>query len=76
MGDGNNEDLLSSVGMWSGLARYFIDEVFGPFFTMHFDLVTVLIELFPNGNKSDIPRETLFFQQDGAPLHFARPRLH
>ncbi|KAJ8933656.1 hypothetical protein NQ318_019301 [Aromia moschata] len=36
------------------------------------DLVPALAVIFPNENDPDIPDNTLWFQQDGAPPHYAR----
>lgn len=34
------------------------------------DLLPALALIFPNGNNADVPREDIWFQQDGAPPHF------
>lgn len=37
------------------------------------ELMPALTDLFPNENDPDIPDDNIWYQQDGAPPHFARP---
>lgn len=38
---------------------------------LQFDLIPALAVLFPNNQNADVPHQHIWFQQDGAPPHFA-----
>lgn len=69
------------VNVWAGIVG---NRILGPFFFndnlsgemylefLQFELVPALAVLFPNGNDPDVPNENIWFQQDGAPPHYAR----
>lgn len=66
------------VNVWAGIVG---DRIVGPYFFagtltgalylqfLQTELVPLLIELFPNPDNPDIPSNSLWFQQDGAPPH-------
>lgn len=67
------------VNVWAGIVR---NRILGPFFFdgtlnaagyldfLRFQLVPALALLFPNPVNPDIPDETIWYQQDGAPPHY------
>ena len=67
------------VNVWAGIIN---NRILGPYFFegnltaaryldfLRFELVPALAVMFPNEADPDIPTETLWFQQDGAPPHF------
>lgn len=69
------------VNVWAGIVD---NRIVGPFFFegtltgerylefLQNDLVPALVVIFPNDNDPDLPDNTIWFQQDGAPLHYAR----
>ena len=69
-----------NVNVWAGIVD---NRVIGPFFFegtltgqrylefLQNDLIPALATLYPNGNDPDLPNEELWFQQDGAPPHYA-----
>jgi predicted DNA-binding protein YlxM (UPF0122 family) len=70
------------INVWCGivdgriLGPYFFDEILTGERYLHFlrdDLIPALIALYPNPEEPDLPRNDLFFQQDGAPPHYAAP---
>lgn len=70
------------VNVWAGivgnrtLGPYFFDENLNGERYLEFlqhELIPTLIHLYPNENNPDIPSNQLWFQQDGAPPHYARP---
>ncbi|XP_074041245.1 uncharacterized protein [Leptinotarsa decemlineata] len=70
------------VNVWAGIVG---DRVIGPIFFqenltgarylefLQKDLVPNLAILFPCPIEADVPNRNIWFQQDGAPSHFARP---
>ncbi|XP_074026197.1 uncharacterized protein [Leptinotarsa decemlineata] len=70
------------VNVWAGIVG---DRVIGPIFFqenltgarylefLQKDLVPNLAILFPCSIEADVPNRNIWFQQDGAPSHFARP---
>lgn len=70
------------VNVWAGIVG---DRVIGPIFFdtnltgarylefLEEDLVPNLAVLFPDPVEADVPNRNIWFQQDGAPPHFARP---
>lgn len=69
------------VNVWAGIVG---DRIVGPFFIdgsltgpkylelLRDHLIPALAVLYPNNADPDIPNETVWFQQDGAPPHFAQ----
>lgn len=67
------------VNVWAGIVG---NRIIGPFFFegtlnaaryldfLTFELVPALAVLFPSAVDADIPNETIWFQQDGAPPHY------
>lgn len=67
------------INVWAGIIE---NRILGPYFFeetlnanlyldfLRFDLVPALAVLFPNAADPDIPRKTIWFQQDGAPPHY------
>lgn len=67
------------LNVWAGIVG---DRIVGPFFIegsltgpKYLDLlsnhvVPTLAELFPNNDDPDIPHDSLWYQQDGAPAHY------
>lgn len=70
------------VNVWAGIVE---DRIIGPFFFdepltgqryldfLENELIPALTEIFPNENDPNLLNEHIWFQQDGAPPHFARP---
>lgn len=70
------------VNVWAGIIR---DRVVGPYFFegnltgemyldfLRFELIPALAALFPNDEDPDVPHPSIWFQQDGAPPHYALP---
>lgn len=70
------------LNVWCGLVG---DTILGPYFFegtlngemylefLQFELLPALIALFPDRQEPDLPDRQLFFQQDGAPPHYAAP---
>uniref|UniRef100_V5GPD3 Transposable element Tc3 transposase n=1 Tax=Anoplophora glabripennis TaxID=217634 RepID=V5GPD3_ANOGL len=68
------------VNVWAGIVG---NRILGPYFFegnldgarylefLQFHLVPSLSVLFPNEEDPDLPNETIWFQQDGAPPHYA-----
>lgn len=69
------------INVWAGI---FQDRIIGPYFFnenltgeiyldfLQLELIPALAQLYP-GNEPDLPTPTLWFQQDGAPPHYAVP---
>ncbi|KAJ8950223.1 hypothetical protein NQ318_006197 [Aromia moschata] len=72
------------LNVWAGIVA---NRIIGPFFFeetltgerylefLQNDLVPALAVIFPNENDPNIPDNTLWFQQDGTPPHYARSAL-
>lgn len=70
------------VNVWVGIVG---NRIIGPYFFegtltgeryLHFlqhELVPTLVNIFPNADNPDVPNNSLWYQQDGAPPHYARP---
>lgn len=70
------------INVWAGIVH---NRILGPFFFegtltgekylefLQNDLVPALAVIFPNDIDPDIPDGTIWFQQDGAPPHYAHP---
>lgn len=70
------------VNVWAGIIG---NRILGPFFFdgtltgerylefLEFDLIPALAVVYPNPEDPDIPNDSLWYQQDGAPAHFTRP---
>ena len=70
------------VNVWAGILS---QEVIGPIFFeknlngaryllfLQEELIPNLAVLFPDPIEADMPNRNIWFQQDGAPSHFARP---
>lgn len=68
------------VNVWAAIVR---DRILGPYFIegtltaekylnfLRDDLLPALATLYPNHNDPDIPDDTLWYQQDGAPPHYS-----
>lgn len=70
------------VNVWAGIVRnrilgpYFFDENLTGDMYLEFlqqELIPTLTALYPDANEPNIPEQTLWYQQDGAPPHYARP---
>jgi len=69
------------VSVWAGIVR---DRIIGPYFLedtltgqrylqfLRNKLIPDLCIMFSNANNPNIPDESIWFQQDGAPPHFSR----
>lgn len=69
------------VNVWAGILN---NTIIGPFFFdqnltgdrylqfLQNDLIPSVAHVFPNPNQPDMPDRSIWFQQDGAPPHFAR----
>lgn len=69
------------VNVWAGIIN---DRIIGPFFFeenltgqryltfLRNQLIPVLTNIFPNANNPNLPNDNIWFQQDGAPPHYAR----
>ena len=69
------------VNVWAGIVN---ERILGPIFLdtnmngerylalLRDELVPALAVLYPNPQDPDIPNDTIWFQQDGAPAHYAR----
>jgi transposase len=76
----NHTQYNEKVNVWAGIVE---NRIIGPFFFdesltgerylnfLRNDLVPALATLFPDDNDPDLPSLTLWFQQDGAPPHYA-----
>lgn len=69
------------VNVWAGIVD---NRILGPFFFdgtlngeqylefLEFELIPALAVLYPNPDEPDIPNNSLWYQQDGAPVHYTR----
>jgi hypothetical protein len=69
------------VNVWAGIID---DRIIGPFFFeenltgeryltfLRNQLIPVLANMYPNANNANLPSDNIWFQQDGAPPHYAR----
>lgn len=76
----NHTQYNEKVNVWAGIVE---NRIIGPFFFdesltgerylnfLQNDLIPALATLFPDDNDPDLPSLTLWFQQDGAPPHYA-----
>lgn len=77
-----NTQYPQRVNVWAGIVS---NRVIGPYFFngtldgeqyldfLRFELLPALAVLFPNAEDPDAPDPRIWFQQDGAPPHYARP---
>lgn len=69
------------VNVWAGIIE---NKIVGPFFIegplnsdkyldlLEHNIIPALVALYPNNNNPQIPNNSLWYQQDGAPPHYSR----